>query len=79
MKSNLLTHKLTLTCVILIDEIIPFNYFYTLKSSCALIAQSVEQGTENPCVRGSNPRRGTIFILNFFEKAQFNPLGFFMP
>jgi hypothetical protein len=27
----------------------------------ASIAQSVEQGTENPCVRGSIPRRGTTF------------------
>ena len=26
----------------------------------AQIAQSVEQGTENPCVRGSIPRLGTI-------------------
>jgi hypothetical protein len=32
----------------------------------APIAQSVEQGTENPCVRGSNPRRGTIFSLKVF-------------
>ena len=28
----------------------------------AQIAQSVEQGTENPCVRGSIPRLGTIRI-----------------
>ena len=27
--------------------------------ACALLAQSVEQGTENPCVRGSIPREGT--------------------
>ena len=40
----------------------------------ALIAQLVEQRTENPCVRGSSPRRGTRF-RNL--KAQFNPLGFF--
>ena len=26
----------------------------------ASIAQSVEQGTENPCVRGSIPRLGTM-------------------
>ena len=25
----------------------------------AFVAQSVEQGTENPCVRGSIPREGT--------------------
>ena len=29
----------------------------------ASIAQLVEQGTENPCVAGSIPARGTIFIL----------------
>ena len=29
----------------------------------ASIAQSVEQGTENPCVRGSIPRRGTTKYL----------------
>ena len=29
----------------------------------AQIAQSVEQGTENPCVRGSIPRLGTIRIV----------------
>ena len=28
----------------------------------AEIAQLVEQGTENPCVRGSIPRLGTILI-----------------
>lgn len=27
---------------------------------CAQIAQLVEQGTENPCVGGSNPPLGTI-------------------
>ena len=26
---------------------------------CAALAQLVEQGTENPCVLGSIPRRGT--------------------
>ena len=31
--------------------------------SSAQVAQLVEQGTENPCVRGSNPREGTIFYL----------------
>ena len=28
------------------------------------IAQSVEQGTENPCVAGSIPAGATIFVLN---------------
>ena len=27
---------------------------------CATVAQQVEQGTENPCVGGSIPSRGTI-------------------
>ena len=31
---------------------------------CAAIAQLVEQGTENPCVLGSIPSCGTIFVLN---------------
>ena len=31
----------------------------------AQIAQSVEQGTENPCVRGSIPRLGTIFKTKY--------------
>ncbi len=30
---------------------------------CARLAQSVEQGIENPRVRGSIPRPGTIFYL----------------
>ena len=30
------------------------------------IAQSVEQGTENPCVAGSIPAEATIFILIIF-------------
>ena len=30
----------------------------------AQIAQSVEQGTENPCVRGSIPRLGTTYLKN---------------
>ena len=34
--------------------------FESRHSRHAQIAQSVEQGTENPCVRGSIPRRGTI-------------------
>ena len=28
----------------------------------ALVAQLVEQGTENPCVGGSTPPQGTIFM-----------------
>ena len=31
---------------------------------CAAIAQLVEQGTENPCVLGSIPSCGTIFVCN---------------
>ena len=31
----------------------------TLKNKYAALAQLVEQGTENPCVLGSIPRRGT--------------------
>ena len=34
----------------------------------ASIAQSVEQGTENPCVRGSIPRRGTTKYLTQKQK-----------
>ena len=34
----------------------------------AQIAQSVEQGTENPCVRGSIPRLGTIKFTNLYLK-----------
>ena len=33
----------------------------------AALAQLVEQGTENPCVLGSIPRRGTIFFANKFK------------
>ena len=32
----------------------------------ASVAQSVEQGTENPCVGGSIPPRGTICFLNSY-------------
>ena len=32
----------------------------------ASVAQSVEQGTENPCVGGSIPPRGTINFLNSY-------------
>ena len=31
----------------------------------AALAQLVEQGTENPCVLGSIPRRGTIFFFAY--------------
>jgi hypothetical protein len=35
----------------------------------ARIAQLVEQGTENPCVAGSNPAPGTILLkpIDFFS------------
>ena len=39
----------------------------------AALAQLVEQGTENPCVLGSIPRRGIFFVFlhsdsgNFFD------------
>ena len=39
-----------------------------------LLAQSVEQRTENPRVRGSNPRQPTIFFLGFSE-LQYVPIG----
>lgn len=43
---------------------------YKIKS--ASVAQSVERGTENPCVGGSIPPGGTIFyvnrIINKFEE-----------
>ena len=32
----------------------------------ASIAQSVEQRTENPCVAGSIPARGTTLFINVF-------------
>lgn len=34
----------------------------------AALAQLVEQGTENPCVLGSIPRRGKFFILNIIKQ-----------
>ena len=37
-----------------------FSKNYNLYAS---VAQSVEQGTENPCVGGSIPPRGTKFTL----------------
>ncbi len=40
---------------------------------CAALAQLVEQGTENPCVLGSIPRRGTIFYIfpvSFIERIK---------
>ena len=41
----------------------------------ALIAQLVEHGTENPCVRGSSPRRGTTFKNPCFHKGFFYTLS----
>ena len=38
---------------------------FTSASIPAQIAQLVEQGTENPCVGGSNPSLGTTYILDF--------------
>lgn len=45
---------------------------------CAAIAQLVEQGTENPCVLGSIPSCGTIFVckklnsvFNNFNRSKF--------
>ena len=37
----------------------------------AALAQLVEQGTENPCVLGSIPRRGTTFLCknNYYLKV----------
>jgi hypothetical protein len=42
----------------------------------ALIAQSVEQRTENPCVGGSSPPRGTKSFKN--KKARALCMGFFI-
>ena len=36
----------------------------------ASVAQSVEQGTENPCVGGSIPPRGTNFIAGVAQLAE---------
>ncbi len=36
-------------------------YLVDSKNGNAQVAQSVEQGTENPCVGGSIPSLGTIF------------------
>ena len=38
----------------------------------AQIAQSVEQGTENPCVRGSIPRLGTIINYSKIDIKSIN-------
>ncbi len=43
---------------------------------CAALAQLVEQGTENPCVLGSIPRRGTTFLTGgslFFDVSESHP------
>ena len=36
----------------------------------AAIAQLVEQGTENPCVLGSIPRRGIFLYPENFDNAE---------
>ncbi len=41
----------------------------------AQIAQLVEQRTENPRVRGSNPRLGTILFLKHIEIYRFFSLN----
>ena len=47
---------------------------FFLKIKYAYLAQLVEQGTENPCVLGSIPRRGKFFMrepcVEPFEKRQ---------
>ena len=37
---------------------------------CAAIAQLVEQGTENPCVLGSIPSCGTIFVFAMIDTSR---------
>ena len=50
----------------------------------AQIAQSVEQGTENPCVRGSIPRLGTtenrekVLRAYFIGLVEICKMGFFL-
>ena len=41
-----------------------------IKKMNASVAQSVEQGTENPCVGGSIPPRGTNFIAGVAQLAE---------
>ena len=45
------------------------RHYYTYAS----IAQSVEQGTENPCVSGSIPLRGTIKICGHSSVGRASP------
>ena len=43
----------------------------------AALAQLVEQGTENPCVLGSIPRRGIFFVFLHSDSGTFlteNPI-----
>ena len=42
---------------------------YKIKS--ASVAQSVERGTENPCVGGSIPPGGTIFLLGIWHPTEY--------
>lgn len=46
----------------MLDTLTEINYFFlSLKMiKNAALAQSVEQGTENPCVLGSIPRGGIL-------------------
>ena len=51
-------------------EPVPGRHFYfgdffksKIKNIKGFIAQSVEQGTENPCVAGSIPAGATIFYI----------------
>ena len=41
-----------------------------IKKLNASVAQSVEQGTENPCVGGSIPPRGTNYIAGVAQLAE---------
>ncbi len=56
-------------------------YIYTVAlkpSPNAALAQSVEQGTENPCVLGSIPRRGTTLkdpTEGLFLRLEISPEG----
>ena len=50
----------------------------TIKNYCIIfevagVAQSVEQGTENPCVGGSIPSPGTFF-MQIFHVYNFNKI-----
>lgn len=43
------------------------DYLCSRKSKKGTIAQLVEHRTENPCVRGSNPRGTTIKVYNVLK------------